>query len=283
MVRLVIIAAVVPLLGCARCGAEGAGADADEAAAGANAPAADVARGRAPVAAPGVETGEGDLDAAVAGEIEVRPGPDDCWSPGDVVELQLEPRGFPVKGLKFEGPACDAALEAAVARGDFAVVRALIEQVRIPDHWPARSPRCRTAGMGTLLHLAAASGSAQLTEYLVSKGAGVRGCDLEGATPLHLAAASLDLPVARLLVDKGALVDAVDLEGNRPLHRCFDNPAFRPLPPALDPERLDVARRLARLLIASGARVERRRRSGETAADLAPTDDLRALLRAPAK
>jgi hypothetical protein len=180
-----------------------------------------------------------------AGTTEARPGPEDCWAPEDVVELQLEARGFPVRGLKFEGPGCDDELEAAVRRGELAAVRKMIEEVRIPDHWPARSPRCRTEELGTLLHLSAASGSTQVTEYLISKGAGVRGCDREGSTPLHVAAANLDLPMARLLVEKGALVDAVDIEGRRPLDRCFDNRFLKPPRPGIDPARVRVADELA--------------------------------------
>jgi hypothetical protein len=192
-----------------------------------------------------------DADAVVAvgrvdsGRAAVEPGPDDCWAPGDIVELQLEARGFPVKGLRFEGLDCDRELEAAATRGEFGVVRKMIEEVRIPDHWPARSVRCRTAEGSTLLHLAAASGSTQLAEYLVSKGANVRGCDRRGSTPLHEAAANLDLPMARLLVDKGALVDAVDIDGRRPPDRCFDNRFGKPPRPEIDPARGRAADELA--------------------------------------
>lgn len=262
------MAAAVSLLGCGRCGAEGAGADV---AVGDPATARGSSASSRAEIAPDEGRAAGDKgDGGAAGAVEVVPGPDDCWAPGDVVELQLEARGFPLRGLKFAGPDCDDELEAAVARGDLPAVRSMIEQVRIPEHWPARSPRCRTAELGTLLHLSAASGATQVTEYLISEGANVRGCDHQGTTPLHVAAANLDLPMAKLLVDKGALVDAVDIEGNRPLHRCFDNPAFRPRRPDLDPEQLEAAQLIAGFLVSAGADVGAHRRSGEIAADLAP-------------
>jgi hypothetical protein len=191
-------------------------------------------------------------DRPDAGEVE--PGPDDCWAPDDVVELQLEARGFPVKGLRFEGPDCDDELEAAVERGDLAAVRRLIEEVRIPEHWPARSPRCRTEQLGSLLHLCANGGSTQVAEYLISKGVNVRGCDFQGSTPLHVAAANLHLALVRLLVEKGARVDAVDLEGRRPLHRCFDNRHLLPARANVDSKHREAAEEIARFLVGAGAR-----------------------------
>lgn len=236
-VRTAVLIAAISFQGCAKCGAD---------------PPVEDRRAEpvAPAASPG-EYASSDPSPEVAPTLwtadagQVAPGPDDCWAPGDIVELQLEARGFPVKGLRFEGPECDDELEAAVGRGDLAVVRTMIEEVQIPDHWPARSPRCRTAELGNLLHLSAASGSTQVTEYLISKGSNVRGCDRRGATPLHVAAANLDAPTARLLVEKGALVDAVDIEGRRPIHRCFDNRFLKPARSEIDPATRRAAGELA--------------------------------------
>jgi len=241
--RFAITAAAFSLLGCARCGAEGEAAHV-----GLAEPIARIeidASPPDPSGQPAERRVAGGGDEADAGRVAVTPGPEDCWAPGDVVDLQLAPRGFPVKGLRFAGPRCAEELEVAVARGDFGATHEMIEEVRIPDHWPARAPRCRTAGMSTLLHLAAASGSTQVAEYLISKGANVRGCDRQGDTPLHVAAANLDLTMARLLIDKGALVDAVDIEGRRPVDRCFDNRLLRPARPDIDPALLEAANDLA--------------------------------------
>jgi hypothetical protein len=240
-----IIAAALPLLGCGRCGDAQPDSNLEVGGDRPVAAAVDASTPAAPCPGSGGEGTAAAGDGIDSGAVAVTPGPDDCWVPGDIVELQLEDRGFPVEGLRFEGPECDDELEAAVERGDLPGVRRMIEEVRIPDHWPARSPRCRTDQLGNLLHLGAASGSTQVTEYLISKGAAVRGCDHRGATPLHVAAANLDLPMARLLVQKGALVDAVDIEGRRPLDRCFDNRFLRPPRPEIDPAHSRAADELA--------------------------------------
>jgi len=227
MLRLVISYTItISLLGCGRCGSEAPGGDARGEVAEPIAPEAGESGSQEPAKIPAEAIATDAMKATDAGAIDVAPGPDDCWASGDVIELQLDPRGFPVKGLKFEGPDCDGELEAAASRGDLAAVRSMIEKVRIPDHWPARSPRCRTAELGSLLHLGVASGSTQLVEYLVSKG----------------------------LIDKGALVDAIDIEGNRPLHRCFDNRFLRPARPDIDPARLEDASELAGFLVGAGAK-----------------------------
>jgi len=71
------------------------------------------------------------------------------------------------------------------------------------------------------LHLAAASGSAEIVSMLLERGgssARVNAVDAWDQTALHFAARAGSVAVCKMLVDRGASVDAVDAQEFTPLH-----------------------------------------------------------------
>jgi ankyrin repeat protein len=70
----------------------------------------------------------------------------------------------------------------------------------------------------TLLHYAAADGSAERARELLGAGAAADARDDDGWTPLHFAAQAQAADVVRLLLDTGADPDPVDVDGNTPLN-----------------------------------------------------------------
>lgn len=75
----------------------------------------------------------------------------------------------------------------------------------------------------TALHVAAASGHAQLIDILVYHGALLDVTDYMGFTPLHLACQKGYQSVMLLLVHFGASLQLTDNDGNTPLHLCAAN------------------------------------------------------------
>jgi ankyrin repeat protein len=70
----------------------------------------------------------------------------------------------------------------------------------------------------TLLHYAAADGSAERVRELLAAGAAAGALDDDRWTPLHFAAQAQAADVVRLLLDAGADPDPVDVHGNTPLN-----------------------------------------------------------------
>lgn len=71
---------------------------------------------------------------------------------------------------------------------------------------PAAARTCYTAERVSLLHVAAARGSAAAAQALVAAGADARARDIGGATPLHRAACEGQTPLVELLLRSGAQV-----------------------------------------------------------------------------
>lgn len=104
------------------------------------------------------------------------------------------------------------------------------------------------------LHEAAYRGCADVTKFLIDKGAEVKVKNNAGLTPLHYAAMNYfsrhaNLDIAVMLIEKGADVNAKDSSGNTPLH----TPA------------LNCNYEMVRLLIEKGADVNAKNDEGETA------------------
>lgn len=115
----------------------------------------------------------------------------------------------------------------------------------------------------TPLHLAAFFGQVKATELLLNRGAP---CDPVSANdlavhPINAAAANSHEVVVHLLLDHGADADAVMSEGYRPLHAAAHND--RP--------------NMVRLLLERGADPNARNERGETPADVAVSDEVRAI------
>jgi ankyrin repeat protein len=119
----------------------------------------------------------------------------------------------------------------------------------------------------TALHLAIFGNQEHTARVLIERGADVNRLSTSSVAkvpPLGTAAFVRSLPLARLLLGAGADVDGPEGSGFTALHTAAANG--------------DID--LARLLLARGADARRRTPDGRTAADLAATDELRALLNA---
>ncbi|KAJ8502568.1 hypothetical protein ON010_g19182 [Phytophthora cinnamomi] len=95
-------------------------------------------------------------------------------------------------------------------------------------------------GGATGLHLASASGFADVASYLIDQGLAVDERTVAGTTPLHEAAYQGHVEVAALLLERGANVDAATERGTTPLHRAAENGHVQ----------------IAELLIAHGAHID---------------------------
>lgn len=118
----------------------------------------------------------------------------------------------------------------------------------------------------TPLHLAAFFGHVRATELLLNRGAS---CDPVSTNPLAVhpinsAAAGSHEVVVHLLLDHGADADAVMQDGYRPLHAASHNDR---------PE-------MVRLLLERGADPNARNDLGQTPADVAVSDEVRAIFAA---
>ena len=116
----------------------------------------------------------------------------------------------------------------------------------------------------TPLHCAALPASPAAAEALLSAGACAASRDEDGDTPLHEACRWDRVALARLLLSSGADVDAANCCGWTPLH-C-----------AAAYGRTDATR----ALLQAGADADARTGEGRTAAELAKSNALRALLEA---
>lgn len=137
--------------------------------------------------------------------------------------------------------------------------------------------------MNTPLHAAVSGGynsgdaprmaDPEVVRLLLEAGAEVKARNAAGAAPLHSAALYQDAVAARLLVAGGGDVNAADDLGNTPLHLAARMRESWSQLPEVDAE-------FVRLLVELGAEVSARNHAGETACDLARTQDpdLRALL-----
>lgn len=145
----------------------------------------------------------------------------------------------------------------AAAIGDVDRARALLDAD--PDLVDAR------AGDGFApLHLAAWFGHPKVAELLLAKGADVEAVATNGSglRPLHSAAAGGHEVIAHLLLDRGADIEAVQGAGVRAIHSAA--------------HRGDLG--MVRLLLDRGADPSVATDDGRTPADLAATDEVRALL-----
>jgi len=121
-------------------------------------------------------------------------------------------------------------------------------------------------GFQTPLHCAAFWGQKEISRLLIAKGADVNARGPEG-TPLHLSAMLGYSGVTELLLSQGAHVDDRDDSGQTPLHKavkmgsliCYDprDGLFRNVDPDLDKEKTDEFVEVIRLVIASGADVNK--------------------------
>ncbi|MFZ2959557.1 MAG: ankyrin repeat domain-containing protein [Candidatus Ozemobacteraceae bacterium] len=115
---------------------------------------------------------------------------------------------------------------------------------------------------GTPLHKAAKTGTPDIVDYLIQKGAQVNAIDGRGQTPLfqtttRISDSSKDIEVAELLIKKGANVNAKDGEGYTALHLTAQAP------------HTGVGRKLCQLFVKSGANVNAKGNDGETALTIA--------------
>ncbi|MGI8710492.1 MAG: ankyrin repeat domain-containing protein [Acidimicrobiales bacterium] len=145
----------------------------------------------------------------------------------------------------------------AIDHGDVARLRALLDDDR------ALATAVADDGF-TALHLAAWSGRPRVAEVLLARGADpeAMAANPTALRPLHSAAAAGNQVIAHLLLDRGADVDARQAGGLAPLHTA----AHRD-----DPE-------MVALLLARGADPSATTDDGMTAADLATTNSVHALL-----
>jgi ankyrin repeat protein len=101
----------------------------------------------------------------------------------------------------------------AVKADDFARVKALIEKdtalVNYKDN----------AG-NTPLHQAAISGSIEIAEFFLSRGADINSANIRKNTPLHEAVDAGKKNISRLLIERGADINQINLNRETPLHRA---------------------------------------------------------------
>jgi ankyrin repeat protein len=131
------------------------------------------------------------------------------------------------------------------------------------DGLPA--PDARSPDGFTPLHIAAFAHNADAVRALISAGADVNAlatASFAQVTPLGTAATFGTLEIAELLLDHGADPEKTSDHGNTPLHSAAANGNAD----------------LVGLLLARGANTGATTSDGRTPADLAPDDELRALL-----
>ena len=164
------------------------------------------------------------------------------WKKSPIVELLIE-NGAEIDALDKHS---SSALMTALNYGKLKTAEWLIEEgasleVKAKDGWTMLHATARsgskkifdaidekTAGSKlidsktkqeeTVLHAAALSNSARLTEELIQRGFGVNATTIHGQTPLHLAALRDRKKTVRALVRNGAEVKVADRQGDTPLH-----------------------------------------------------------------
>lgn len=107
----------------------------------------------------------------------------------------------------------------------------------------------------TLLISAIGENNFELAEYLIAKGYAVNAKDKQGLTGLHIAAIYDYKDIAQLLLKNGANIDEVDAWGNTPLWRSAMNSK-------------DIKSETAVLLLAHGADINKKNKSGVAPSDL---------------
>ena len=101
----------------------------------------------------------------------------------------------------------------AATEGNIPVVRAALDRdPRLIRHteWDRQ----------TLLHNAVGHDEAQMTAFLIERGAKVNARTTSGLTPLHMAAQNGNVPIITLLLDHRARVNPIDGKGWTPLDRA---------------------------------------------------------------
>ena len=98
-----------------------------------------------------------------------------------------------------------------IARGSLDAVKYLIEKMHFPIEM--KHPKSQMKPLIT----AVLFNRAEITEYLLSKGADVNGKGPKNTTPLYAAASQGDIKIAEILVNKGATIDIKNLDGITPL------------------------------------------------------------------
>lgn len=77
------------------------------------------------------------------------------------------------------------------------------------------------------LHFAVSSGSKEMVEMLIARGAAVDAADIFGITPLHVAAATGRTEIASVLLSRGASVNVKHRYGKTPLASALASNAQR--------------------------------------------------------
>lgn len=119
-------------------------------------------------------------------------------------------------------------------------------------------------GGQTPLHAAAWKGDVTQIQSLIAGGTDVNSTSSFGTTPLHAAAVNNQLQAVKVLLQLGARVDARDGLGRTPLFAAMEVGANRPVVVAL---------------LEAGAAADAKDNRGKVPADVAWTDELRALLK----
>jgi ankyrin repeat protein len=112
---------------------------------------------------------------------------------------------------------------------------------------------------------AAVYGHLEILKMLIDKGVDVDAEDGIGRTSLFYAAQNNQIDVVKLLIEKGAHLNITDDNGNTALIRASEKGRTE----------------IVRLLVESGASLTAENEYGKTAFDVAPTDEIRNLLRPP--
>lgn len=106
---------------------------------------------------------------------------------------------------------CGASIHDAAAMADVRTVAAMLD--RDPSLLEARNALGKTP-----LHMAVTSGSTEMVQLLLDRGANVNAKDNTGLTPLHIAAWWTATNRAQQLLDAGADPNSRDRFGDTPLH-----------------------------------------------------------------
>jgi hypothetical protein len=88
----------------------------------------------------------------------------------------------------------------------------------LAEHLIAENPEHSSCQEGTLMHIAALEGHANILSLLLEHGADLESRDSAGHTPMHLAFLYGKFEAGQCLLDRGANIDAQDKDGWTPLH-----------------------------------------------------------------
>ena len=198
------------------------------------------------------------------------------------------------QGKKMSNKDCDnqETIWTAAVNGDWETVKQLLERepslINVTDD-----------GGVTLLHFAASNSNIVVLEYLISQGADVNVKAQYGETPLHWATRwNSDVDVLEYLVSRGNDVNVKEIYGHTPLHfaamvnssvevlkclvskgadvnarNCWDDT------PLYEAAGWNDNAKVLEYLISQGADVNAKNEHGETALDIADTDEKKNFLR----